>query len=192
MSSKDSNRWFRKTRWFFFDDTDEISREIEESIRKQFEDFSKTFSKDLIRERILPDGSRFCEWGPFIDEYDIKVGQEGKPQIKEFSNLKPKTKSSKPRPTDIEHREPLIDIMQTDNEVKIFAEIPGVEKKDINLHVNGNNLIFSINTSERKYNKEIKLPAKVDTENPKTSFKNGVLEITLQKKKNSEGERITL
>jgi len=93
-----------------------------------------------------------------------------------------------------EQREPLVDVMQTDGEVKVIAELPGVEKEDIKLHGTEESVTITVDTPERKYYKEVELPAKVETKKTKASYKNGVLEITLEKKKEQEfkGEPIML
>ncbi len=40
-----------------------------------------------------------------------------------------------------------------------------------------------MDTPQRKYHKEVELPAKIDPKEAKSSYKNGVLEVTLQKQK---------
>jgi len=197
LSDEYWDRWFRRRRWPFsrgsiFGDIDEVFREMEEMMRKQFEEFSKMTPRDLIRERTLPDGTKVREWGPFVYGYSVTIGPDGKPQIREFGNVKPETRLGMPRINIKEKREPLVDIMETDSEVKVIAELPGVEKEDIKLYGTENKLTISVDTAERKYHKEVELPAKVDTKKTKASYKNGVLEVTLQKKKEPEGEPIML
>jgi len=197
LSDEYWDRWFRRRRWPFsrgsiFGDIDEVFREMEEMMRKQFEEFSKMTPRDLIRERTLPDGTKVREWGPFVYGYSVTIGPDGKPQIREFGNVKPETRLGMPRINIKEKREPLVDIMETDSEVKVVAELPGVEKEDIKLYGTENKLTISVDTAERKYHKEVELPAKVDTKKTKASYKNGVLEVTLQKKKEPEGEPIML
>jgi len=63
----------------------------------------------------------------------------------------------------------------------IDVEVPGVEKKDINLNATEDRLIISVDTPQRKYYKEVDLPAKVDPKSAKASYKNGVLEVVLKK-----------
>jgi HSP20 family protein len=82
-----------------------------------------------------------------------------------------------------EEREPLIDVINTDGEIKIVAELPGVEKENIKLHGTEKSLTISVDTPERKYFKEVELPALVDPKTAKSIYKNGVLEVTLTKKK---------
>ena len=193
MSDEWWSRWFRR-RWpfrsMFFEEIDEIFKEME----REFEDLMRRVPKDLTRERVLPDGTRVQEWGPFVYGYSMTIGPDGKPKITEFGNIKPGFGPGRPRIDIREEREPLVDVLTTDNEVKVIAELPGVEKKDINLHGTEDTLTISVDTPQRKYYKEVKLPAKVDPKKAKSSYKNGVLEVTLPKKEKEKpkGEPIRI
>jgi HSP20 family protein len=78
--------------------------------------------------------------------------------------------------------------METDNEIKVLAELPGVEKKDINLYATEKNLTISVETPQHKYRKQTELPTKIDTKSGSSTYKNGVLEVTLPKKKEEKPE----
>jgi len=193
------SRWFRRRRWpffrsWFFEDIDEFFREIEETMEREFKELSKQIPKDLVRERVLPDGTRVQEWGPFVYGYSVTIGPDGKPQVREFGNIKPEARFGRPSINIREEREPLVDVMTTDDEVKVIAELPGVEKKDIKLHGTETSLTISVDTPQRKYYKEVELPTKVDPKKAKSSYKNGVLEVTLPKKKEEKpkGEPIKI
>ena len=199
MSDEDWSRWFRRGRWplfggSVFGDIDEVFREMEEMVEREFREFSKRAPKDLIRERTLPDGSKVREWGPFVYGYSMTIGPDGKPRISEFGNIKPGIGPGRPPIGIREEREPLADVMATDGEVKVIVELPGVEKKDVKLHSTEKVLTVSVDTPQRKYHKEIELPTRVDPKQAKASYKNGVLEVTLQKKKieKPKGESIEI
>lgn len=191
------DRWLRRRRMPFFrddmfGDMDQVFREMEEMMQRQFKEFSEKAPRELTRERTLPDGSKVREWGPFVYGYSVTIGPDGKPEVREFGNVKSERRLGMPKIDIKEKREPLVDIMQTNNEVKVVAELPGVEKKDIKLHGTETTLTISVDTAERKYHKEVELPAKVETKETKASYKNGVLEVTLPKKKEPLGEPIML
>jgi HSP20 family protein len=186
---------------WFFGDMDEIMRDFEEMMQKEFQDFTTRIPKDYVRERKLADGSTVKEWGPFVYGYSMTIGPDGKPQIREFGNVKPSLKQETPlgfkRPSlDVkEEREPLVDVLSTNNEVKVVAELPGVEKNDIKLHGTEKTLIISVDTPQRKYYKEIDLPTSVNPKTAKSMYKNGVLEVTLTKtkeEKKPKGEPIKI
>lgn len=188
------SRWFRRRRPFFggsfwdffrssFRDIDEVFREMEDTMEREFGELSKRAPRDLIRERTLPDGTKVKEWGPFVYGYSVTIGPDGRPQVREFGNIKPGARFGRPHIDIKERREPLADIMTTNGEVKVIAELPGVEKKDIDLRGTENSLTISVDTPKRKYYKEVELPAKIDPKQARSSYKNGVLEVTLPKKK---------
>lgn len=103
---------------------------------------------------------------------------------------------------------PAVDIYETADSLVIKAELPGLEKENINIEVKNNSLSLS---GERRYEKEIKeenyhrmersyghfrrvftLPATVDQENIKASFKNGVLEVALPKVEKAKPKQIKI
>ncbi len=98
-------------------------------------------------------------------------------------------------------RHPLLDLKESETDFIISIEIPGVDKKDIQLNVTDNqvevkvekNSEFNVTNeeegyirSERVYNgfyRSINLPSKVISENARASYKNGILELRLSKAK---------
>ncbi len=88
-----------------------------------------------------------------------------------------------------------MDIVNTNGEIKVIIELPGVAKEDIKLSGTEDKLTISVEAPERKYFKEIEVPAKIDPKKAKTSYKNGVLEVTVPKieeKKKPSGEQIKI
>ena len=193
LSDDDMPEWFKKRKkrnpffgnWFF-GDVEDMMREMEEMMERNFEQFRTSIPEDLKRERKLPDGSTIPEWGPFVYGYSMTIGPDGKPKIREFGNVKP---SSDPEKCGInqpcldvkEEREPLVDIVDTDGEIKVIVELPGVAKEDIKLHGAEDRLTISVDVPDRRYFKEVDMPTKIAHKKAKTSYKNGVLEVTIAK-----------
>ena len=195
--AEDYPDWFGRRRRYpffrswFFEDIDRMIREVEKMMEEEFKTFTSRVPKDYVRERKLSDGRRVREWGPFVYGYSVKIGPDGKPQIREFGNVKPSRFGPKVK----EEREPLVDIIETDSEVHVVAELPGVEKSDIKLHGTGSTLTISVDIPQRRYYKEVELPAIVSVKEAKTQYKNGVLEVTLRKireEKKVKGEPINI
>ncbi|MFH1048301.1 MAG: Hsp20/alpha crystallin family protein [Patescibacteria group bacterium] len=109
--------------------------------------------------------------------FTVKTGIGGKQsRVETFGNVK-KTERG---PQVVETREPLVDIFDEKDCILVIAELPGVQEKDIKLHIKGD--VLNLETAgERKYAKEILLPAKADFESRKVNFKNGILEIKLKR-----------
>ena len=94
-------------------------------------------------------------------------------------------------------REPSIDIVETDKEIVLTAEMPGVDKKDININITENSIEISAESSgeEKKeekgyiykermdtsYYRAFTLPIPVNPDTVKASFTNGILNITMPK-----------
>ena len=198
MSSGESDYpdWFKKKRRRFsrdpfFGDIDRMFHEMEKMMEKQFKSFTKKIPKDYAKERKLPDGSTVREWGPFVYGYSMKIGPDGKPEVRQFGNIK----KSLEGPQIKKEREPLVDIVETDGEVRVVVELPGVEKSDIKLYGNEDSITISVNTPQSKYYKEVQLQSKVKVKEAKSTYKNGVLEVVLPKaesKKTPEGEPIDI
>lgn len=113
--------------------------------------------------------------------FTIKTGLgKERSRVETFGNIK-KTKQG-PRVV-VETREPLVDIFDEPDTIVVIVELPGAQKEEIKLEVKDD--ILSLETSgERKYAKEILLPAKIDPDSQEVSYKNAVLEVKFKKKKN--------
>ncbi|MGD0406328.1 MAG: archaeal heat shock protein Hsp20 [Candidatus Bathyarchaeia archaeon] len=195
MSSDDDYpEWFRKRRAKdpFFGDMDDMFREMEKMMDEELKSFTEKVPKEYIKERKLPDGSTVKELGPFVYGYSMKIGPDGKPEIQEFGNIK---KGLKGAPQVKEEREPLVDIVETNSEIHVVVELPGVEKSDIKLHGTEESLTISVDTPQSKYYKEVVLPVKVKVKEASSSYKNGVLEVVLPKAESEnklKGEQIDI
>jgi HSP20 family protein len=103
-------------------------------------------------------------------------------------------------------RLPSLDVVDRDNEIMVRAEVPGIEKKDLNISLTDNLLTIKGQTSSEKkeekgdyYKREISsssfarsftLPSAVDASKVAASLKDGVLEITLPKMESSKRRNI--
>jgi len=150
----------------FFDD------EFERMMERMMGDMSRGFSGIDMDEL----EKRAREGKSFVRGYSITVGPDGKPMVREFGD-KPTVTAKGTE----EKREPLIDIIEEKTKLKIIAELPGVSKDEIHLNVTNENLEIKVNTPDRKYYKSLELPAKIKPETANASYKNGVLEITLDR-----------
>jgi HSP20 family protein len=101
---------------------------------------------------------------------------------------------------------PAVDILETEREMIIKAELPGVEAKDVVVSLDNNVLSLkgerrterevtreNYHRMERAYgsfHRSFEIPAFVDPENVKAEFRNGLLTITLPKKDSARGRSI--
>jgi HSP20 family molecular chaperone IbpA len=77
-----------------------------------------------------------------------------------------------------EEREPLTDIFEEKESIKIYMELPGVDKSDIQLNVAEQ----VVEIKAKNFSKTVELPTRnVDLEKVAANYKNGVLEVTIPK-----------
>jgi HSP20 family protein len=130
---------------------------------------------------------------PIVHGYKIEFGPDGKPQIEDFGNRS--VRSPEGVPTISDEIEPRTDIIEGENDVAITVEIPGVEREDINLVATEDTLEIKVDSPKRKYLKRIDLPCNVKTKSPKATYKNGILDIVLdkkEKKKDQSGFKVSI
>lgn len=109
--------------------------------------------------------------------FSVKTAVGGKPVVESFGNVKKTPKGPKVE----EEREPITDVFDEDQEIRIYAEMPGVNEADIKLDLTEDILDISAQTGDRKYHKEVLLPAKVQADTMTSSYANGILEIKVKK-----------
>lgn len=80
----------------------------------------------------------------------------------------------------------LCELIRFSNEIKIIAELPGAFEESISISSDGNHLEIEAQSETRDYYQMINLPPEAGTKTLKCGFLNGLLEITLQKKRNKK------
>ncbi len=93
--------------------------------------------------------------------------------------------------------QPLVDISETDTDVVVKAELPGIDAKDVDVSITGDRLIIKGEKQQEKEEKEenryrseryygtyqrvIDLPTLVEEDKTEATYKKGILTITLPK-----------
>jgi HSP20 family protein len=101
-----------------------------------------------------------------------------------------------------------VDVIETDNDFKIKANLPGVKKEDIKVFTKENTLIIEASHDEKicqnvtgiirteryagKYQRLFTLPDNCDKENIKAKTNQGVLELTINKKEPAPQREIAI
>ncbi len=149
---------------------------------KMFRELMKGFSR--------MDMSQGGEMGqPAKYGFTIKIGPQGEPKFEEFGNVK----RMEGKPVVANKTEPLVDVNSKGNEITITAEMPGVEKKDLEVRTEGSmKVIISTEKGKNSYYKEIELKEEVVEGSAKAKFNNGILEVTLKKKNPKKGTSVKI
>ncbi|BDC36561.1 MAG: Hsp20/alpha crystallin family protein [Candidatus Methanoliparum thermophilum] len=116
--------------------------------------------------------------------------------------------SSTLTPSITEAAMPLMDVIDAGDKFIIKADIPGVDKEDVSVSLEGDTLEIKAEKKEEKeedkagflrrervfksYYRSLILPESVDAEKVNAIFNNGVLNIELPKKEKKEGKKIEI
>ncbi len=121
-----------------------------------------------------PNGGQVQTYGPYYYGYQLSVGPDGKPEVKEWGNVRPSTAIS-----DTGTRQPSVDEIfdEKTRTLKLVAEMPGIEKSDIKVSVADGIVTLSATHDKRKYLCNVPLKYKVDDNTAKAHYSNGILEV---------------
>ena len=159
-----------------FNEMDVFYKKLMKKLFKEIDELEKTINGQGIEN----------EW----KTRPIKIGhtknylEEGKTGLTEIPEL-----PQIPRYVTEEPFEPLTDIIEEKNRIKIYMELPAADKNDIKLTVSDG--YAEIKT--KNFHKRIRLPTKrLAVERASATYRNGVLQVTIPKAKlffNRNGER---
>lgn len=109
----------------------------------------------------------------------MRVGGEGKPQVESFGNVR---KGRGGAAEVVATREPIVDVFEEDDGIRVLAEMPGVEEKDVSYELpGGDQLVIRATRGDRRYEKDVELPTAVIAEGAVQSFRNGIFELALKR-----------
>jgi HSP20 family protein len=111
--------------------------------------------------------------------YQVNIGPDGKPHVKEFGNVKPRGGRLQ-----LGAREPLVDVSTDEKEgtVKIIVEMPGADKDSIKVNATEDHVTVTANNSGKPYNAEIPLNVEVEPDTADASYTNGILQVIFKRK----------
>lgn len=168
---------------------------------KDFPEFFREFEREFARmqgmmEKVMEDAVRHASsprrGEPFVYGFSMRVGTDGVPHLQPFGSAVHDPAVSGEALEGAQPREPLSDVIESDDEVTLTVELPGVEKGDVHLHV-AEDLVTVKVEKGRRYAKRIQLPAPVEPASAKATFKNSILDVVLRKKSGAdEGRKVVI
>ena len=180
MDRKRDNRdsdWFSGSDWNIEDIFGNLDSEFRK-MRKQMD--------NLMRDAVegnLPD---HATKNPFVFGFSVSTGPDGVPKFEDFGNTRIRpfssSKTGSREATIDTSREPLTDVNETDTEIAITVELPGVAKEDIDINVAETKVEVKVETESRNYFKKIELSNEVQSKSSKATYTNGILDLVLKKK----------
>jgi len=146
-----------------------------------FTEFEKEIEQmnELINRMVQSIGKE-----PQVYGFSMHVGPDGIPHMERFGNVMPVGK-------DRDVREPFTSSLvdEKNNELNVTAEMPGINKEDIELNATENEVVIKADSKARKYYKFIKTPGPIDPDSAAAKYNNGVLEVTFKFKNARKPDR---
>lgn len=120
------------------------------------------------------------------DAFDGKQGVFREPFIYGFTARSREVRSEAPHPSvenpEVVTRDPLVDVILTESAVYLTADMPGIPADEVRVTLEAGRLALR-GEGERRYYTSVDLPADVDTDTLKHTFKNGVLDIVIARRR---------
>jgi len=136
-------------------------------------------------------------WEPFRNVNSLQ---------EQFSRLFDTSFPGRSSESDLTTWAPAVDIQETENELVLKADLPGIEEKDIDVRIENNTLTIR---GERKFEKQVNednylrversygsfsrsfsLPNTINTEAISAEYKNGVLTVQMPKRAESKPKQV--
>ena len=144
-----------------------------------FEEFDRLF------ERILHGGIPRLADKPAWYGCEVAVGPDGIPYMRQFGNVPPGT------PAPSAGRGLPIDVIDDkDGQLRLVAEIPGVEKDDIEVTIEEGAVAIRARRGQSTYEGSVPVQSAIDGDSVKATYKNGILEVTFSVESRSKGQRV--
>jgi len=74
-----------------------------------------------------------------------------------------------------------LDIFEENEQLRVVADLPGVDKDDIDLKCDGEKLTIDASGGGREYHDRVTLPSPVDEHTASATYNNGILEVTFDR-----------
>ena len=153
----------------FFEQIDKEFSEAEDMLNRMFRTARET-------------GTTTSQTSPYFYGYQITIGPEGKPHIREFGNIRP---SSKGLIEQSAVRQPLVDTRfnEKENTMVITAEMPGITKEDVKVSMEEGLVTIHAEKGNKKYHTELPVEKELDTDSTKAELhkRNIGIKDTVQK-----------
>lgn len=112
--------------------------------------------------------------------FSVKVGLgEQGVKVEPFGNIRKDERSGLVEVREI--REPMTDLFDEPTHILIVAEVPGIAQEDVRLELRDDILTLAAERGEKKYRKEMLLPASFSSDKMSFTCRGGIVEIRLNK-----------
>ncbi|MBM4042618.1 MAG: Hsp20/alpha crystallin family protein [Planctomycetes bacterium] len=114
--------------------------------------------------------------------FNIRMGlgdEKDAVSVEPFGNVRKDERTGKAVVQEV--REPLVDTFEEEGHVLVVAEMPGIAEEDVRVELRDDILTITAEKGDKKYRKEVLLPAAFGPDKMSHSCRNGVLEVKFQR-----------
>ena len=140
-----------------------------------FEEFDRLFER-MFRGSVPGAGT------PVWYGCEMAVGPDGVPRVRQYGNA---AESGRRLPIEV------IDDGKS-GRLKVVAEIPGVEKDDIEVTLEEGSVTVRATRGETVYEGSVPLRENVDRDSVKAAYRNGILEVSFAVESRPKGQRVSV
>jgi HSP20 family protein len=162
----------------------DYTNRIFEEMDREFSDAEQMLSRMF---RTVRESNPTSETFPYYYGYQITVGPDGRPRIREFGNAKPASKGLMQQSS---IREPLVDTSfdEKDNLLTITAEMPGITKQDVKVELEEGLITIHAEKGDKKYHTQVPIGEELDSDSAKATYTNGILELKIKSKRSPKSK----
>jgi HSP20 family molecular chaperone IbpA len=84
-------------------------------------------------------------------------------------------------PSLINERQRPIDVFEEENYLIVLAELPSIDKKDLNVKADENSVTITAENTGKKYLEIVKLPTRINKDTTQLTYRNNILQLILRK-----------
>jgi HSP20 family protein len=156
------------------------------SMFEDFEKITEQMEREMVENRkfIMDDFDKRTGGQPLVYGFSLTIGPDGKPNLQQFGNAQKLAQpilKTKGKQQTLE-REPLVEVHDAGKQLRVIAELPGVDEKSLRIKSSLHDLELKVIDEERPFAKLVKLPAEINPKKTRHLLKNGMLEVILEKK----------
>lgn len=157
----------------------EYTNRIFEELDREFSDAEQMLGRMF---RTVREPGTTVDTFPYYYGYQITIGPDGRPRIREFGNAKPASKGLMQQSA---VREPLVDTSfdEKDSSLTITAEMPGITKQDVKVELAEGLVTIHAEKGDKKYHTDVPVYEELDADSAKATYTNGILELKIKSKR---------
>jgi HSP20 family protein len=161
--------------------TPEVDDDVFTEFERLFEDIRQRMDLMRAQSGLTPESM------PLSYSYRVVIDQDGQRKVTERYDDRT-VRNQGP----IDDDEPLVDVLDQDDEVRVIMQLPGASKEDIDLAFKDGSMLVKVGNASRSMVREVPLPCAVVSSSAKVECHNGVLEVYLTKQTDRRRKRKAL